>query len=361
MITRKLQEKLSITYARMNFRLRKDNPKVKLVAIAKDESAYLVDWIFHHLYFGFDELVIYVNNTSDNTNELIDALASEHHIRFESGDPYFQQSLRAPQMAIYLDELRKSRLQGFTHLMFLDVDEFYTPLDFTLNIKDFIKTSESADVYCFEWVHKMDEYAPFAAPFTPNLVGRRAQQVKSLVATYIEPLNANPHNFLINTGNYKLADGAPFEIDKENYSKVPLEELAKPLKPVFVLHRMTRHPLEYIAALKRGRPLVEGKQGSQFKNNRSGIFNDDSNITVNIPSEKVIDYQHQKQLYISKRNLESVIEKGREMVISRYHDVISMIKGAPESESATLTKILKNVDLPEVKQAHEEFLQNHQL
>lgn len=44
--------------------------KVKLVAIAKDEAAYLPDWIFHHLYFGFDSIDIYVNNTTDNTYDL---------------------------------------------------------------------------------------------------------------------------------------------------------------------------------------------------------------------------------------------------------------------------------------------------
>ena len=41
--------------------------KVKVVAIAKDEGAYIAEWIFHHLYFGFDAIDIYVNRTTDNT------------------------------------------------------------------------------------------------------------------------------------------------------------------------------------------------------------------------------------------------------------------------------------------------------
>ena len=60
--------------------------KVKLVAIAKDEGAYLVDWIFHHLYFGFYAIDIYVNRTSDNTFEIADKLKSLEQVRFLDGD-----------------------------------------------------------------------------------------------------------------------------------------------------------------------------------------------------------------------------------------------------------------------------------
>lgn len=57
--------------------------KIKLVAIAKDEAAYLPEWIFHHLYFGFDQIDIYVNNTSDNTFALGEQLGFPQY-----GEPY---------------------------------------------------------------------------------------------------------------------------------------------------------------------------------------------------------------------------------------------------------------------------------
>jgi hypothetical protein len=34
--------------------------KVALVAVASKESAYLADWVFHHLRFGFDPIVVLV-------------------------------------------------------------------------------------------------------------------------------------------------------------------------------------------------------------------------------------------------------------------------------------------------------------
>lgn len=62
--------------------------KIKLIAIAKDEAAYLPDWIFHHLYFGFDSIDIYVNNTTDNTNDLKLFLEKEHRVSFIDGDSF---------------------------------------------------------------------------------------------------------------------------------------------------------------------------------------------------------------------------------------------------------------------------------
>ena len=67
--------------------------KIKLVAIAKDEAAYLPEWIFHHLYFGFDAIDIYVNNTTDNTHELSQYLAPLESVSLIDGDSYFLSGL----------------------------------------------------------------------------------------------------------------------------------------------------------------------------------------------------------------------------------------------------------------------------
>ncbi|AJP45116.1 hypothetical protein EP12_17215 [Alteromonas australica] len=36
---------------------RNKNENIKLIAVAKNESPYLLEWIFHHLYFGFKEMI----------------------------------------------------------------------------------------------------------------------------------------------------------------------------------------------------------------------------------------------------------------------------------------------------------------
>ena len=66
--------------------------RVKLVAIAKDEAAYIPDWIFHHLHFGFDAIDIYVNNTSDNTQEIANKFTVNKQVSFIEGDAFFHGS-----------------------------------------------------------------------------------------------------------------------------------------------------------------------------------------------------------------------------------------------------------------------------
>jgi len=49
--------------------------KIKLIAVAKDEAAYIPEWVYHHLNFGFDSISIYTNNISDNTRDVIDKIS----------------------------------------------------------------------------------------------------------------------------------------------------------------------------------------------------------------------------------------------------------------------------------------------
>eukprot|EP01093_Parvamoeba_rugata_P014593 TRINITY_DN4773_c0_g2_i1.p2 TRINITY_DN4773_c0_g2~~TRINITY_DN4773_c0_g2_i1.p2 ORF type:complete len:142 (-),score=8.74 TRINITY_DN4773_c0_g2_i1:552-977(-) len=116
------------------FRFNRDY-RVKLVAIAKDEAAYLPDWIFHHLRMGFDSIDIYINNTSDNTEVISNKLKELKDVRFIDGDRYFEQTSLAPQILIYQKALRKCRWEGYTHIVFLDIDEFWVSLDLKEELK----------------------------------------------------------------------------------------------------------------------------------------------------------------------------------------------------------------------------------
>ena len=55
--------------------------KIKLAAIARDEAAYLPEWIFHHLDFGFDEIEIYINNTVDNSSAVLENITDNYPVK----------------------------------------------------------------------------------------------------------------------------------------------------------------------------------------------------------------------------------------------------------------------------------------
>ena len=52
----------------------------KLIAIAKNEGAYLPQWIYHHFSIGFDEIEIYINDTTDNSIAICEKIQKNHLI-----------------------------------------------------------------------------------------------------------------------------------------------------------------------------------------------------------------------------------------------------------------------------------------
>ncbi|GBL04209.1 glycosyltransferase family 2 protein [Glaciecola sp. KUL10] len=336
------------------------NLRVKLVAIAKNEAAYLPDWIFHHLFFGFSELVIYVNNSYDNSWKLKELLTKNTQVRIEDGDNYFQQTKRSPQNLIYEIEMSHAKKQGFSHVMFLDIDEYFTTTCLSAHINDVVAFID-ADVCCFEWVLKLKEEKIFSAPFCDALIHhKRARQVKSLVKTDLKIKQFNPHNVYSERANYRLADKTTFKVTSPlSMSLVPAEELLKPLKDYFVLHRILRHEVEYIASLTRGRPIPGSQKNSIFKDNRGGILSDENAETLSIPQDAIENYQRQREIFFQKYTLNSFLEEAQQSVIERYNEAIQKIQNAPIEESDTLKKILRNVTDKGVIDAYNEFKMQH--
>lgn len=350
---------ISLVWAKL-FKNFSKKTRVKLVAIAKDEAAYLPDWIFHHLFVGFNEVSIYLNNITDNSYRLSEALKAHSQVKFINGDRFFKQGSRAPQLAIYLHELCMSRWQGYSHVMFLDIDEFLLSKNVLFDINSFVKNL-NCDVCCFEWVHKMDENIPFGKPLNSEILGRHARQVKSIISTNLSVKHLTPHNIYNNNAKYQLSNGKKVSFKRVNYTKVDNDELSKPIKDIFVLHRMVRHEVEYVAALKRGRPITENKKCSIFKDNRGGGFTNAKNELVLLSIDNLATYEVKKSMFFQKFNIEKIIEEGQSLVLTRFEDVLKMIENAPISELKTLEKILKNIENERVNQAFQIFLRKHKL
>jgi hypothetical protein len=343
---------------RLNIHSEKKATRVKLVAIAKDEAAYLPEWIFHHLYFGFDQINIYVNNTRDCTDQLAEKFTSHQQVFFRDGDKYFSQS-NAPQVLIYTEEVKKSRRQGFSHVMFLDIDEFWLAQDFETSIKQFISNNPE-QIYCFEWLNRTSESESFSAAIQPRIEGQRARQIKSLMSTDVLIKHINPHGVLAHRCCPRLADGESFKVSLENFSKVDLCEVEKPLKPFFILHRMYRSELEYVALLLRGRPIKRQDIGI-FKGNRKGYTVTPSDTSLELPAEKLCLYKEKYKSFIDDLKLAEVTESARKYVVQKRFEVAGKIKNAPQSEAETLRKVLRKVTLEDINQAYGHFKSKHKL
>ena len=109
--------------------------KVALVAAAKNEAAYLAEWVHHHLYFGFDPIEIHVNRSSDRTEEIARRIAAvEPRLQVFNADKIDHRlgGKASIQTTVYdaaVPRLRSS-LGSRQYLSVLDLDEFWTPVDF---------------------------------------------------------------------------------------------------------------------------------------------------------------------------------------------------------------------------------------
>ncbi|MPW28730.1 hypothetical protein F9L16_06895 [Agarivorans sp. B2Z047] len=329
--------------------------KIKLVAIAKDEAAYLGDWISHHLYFGIDLIDVYVNNTSDNTSELSAAMANLESVRFLNGDSFFQDGLPKPQERIYQHAYDSAHIDGVTHVLCLDIDEFWTPKDFNSSIGECINSIDG-NVISFEWFEGYAESKAFLPAFRQVISGKKLRFVKSLYSTGLKDARLSAHNIYSGDAAYRLADNSEFKFKGLDNGRILSSELCGNLKPYFVLHRMYRSETEYVSLLGRGRPKAVKQKTSVFKDNRTGYFGKRNGLQFEIADTEFRNYDEFRRSFFDKYSLYDVQAKGQKFVLKRFESVLKLIADADDSEIETLKRLLTNVKLIKVKSAYDLFL-----
>ncbi|MDP5031852.1 glycosyltransferase family 2 protein [Paraglaciecola sp.] len=346
---------LLVTFYRLILKqVRRNVPiKIKLVAVARNEAAYLSEWIFHHLYFGFDEIHIYINGTTDNTLEIIDQLKSLKKVKIQNGDYFYKQNVKSPQNVVYKHELEKSYREGFSHVMFLDIDEFWISKNFNTSITEYAEKN-NFDVNSFEWLNKTNEHALFSPPIPVELIGVKTSQIKSLIKTGLSIKAVNPHSVLVDNASYRLADGTAFKPEKGKI-RAPLEELNKSIKDYFVLHRMYRSQIEYVAMLSTPIAIKSDTNSQIFKDNRSGYCTDDFTDVVRLPKEEHDAYCKEYCKFIEEYQLQPSILKARKMIEDKFLFTIDLIQNAQTKEATLLKRLLKNVTLEAVLRSYDNF------
>jgi hypothetical protein len=322
--------------------------KVRLVAIAKDESAYLPTWIFHHLHFGFDEIEIYINNTTDDSQLILDKISKKHPVTYIMADfMYDQLDGESFQIYAYKTAHKKAIKDHIDYLLFLDIDEFWTPLDFTSTIHTCIKNLKSPDIISFEWVLKRNEETPFSFPYTNEDVVGQFHIVKSLFKTSLSNEYIHVHNVIDPKAHNVLADGqlhprpGQWTIDGELIS----------IKPYFILHRLWRSQLEYIYLLGQGMKAFVSEQDNtelNIKNNRNGYLLPKKRVTTLVFKQKCIDKQKKKyHAFLTQCELHHLVYNAQLFVLDRSITTLNRFKQHRENE--ILKKVTTNIDFTQVK------------
>lgn len=320
--------------------------KIKLVAIAKDEAAYISEWIYHHLHFGFDSIDVYTNNISDNTRELIAAIGENHDVSDVDADFILTCSEKGFQRIAYGIALQKAKLDGYSHIMFLDIDEFWTPIDFKTSIKDFLIGLKDPDVVSFPWALKVDTDS-FSDPFEKVNRYVPATFVKTIFRTSINVDKLHVHNVVSKDARTFLPDGAVLAEHGEHVSNI--KEIYEVLPKAYVNHRLCRGPKEFVSMLGKGIANTNASM-SALKINRPKFIEPKANDIIHaIEDSELTKYLIGYNNFIDSSSLKPGIQLGQEFVEQRYIKVIERFGYLSDSENKKIRNIVSGINLPEVK------------
>jgi len=121
-------------------------PRVAICAIARNESAYLPEWIGYHRLLGFDPIRVYSHESADDTEALLEHLAAQGLVEWT---PWTAPPDKKPQWLAYEDGLE--RLRGRADwIALIDLDEFVV-LSKHRTIQDFLAVYGHMEAIAVNW------------------------------------------------------------------------------------------------------------------------------------------------------------------------------------------------------------------
>ena len=326
--------------------------RLKLVAIAKDESPYLAEWIFHHLYLGIHEIEIYMNGITDNSYRIVRRISAfSKQVNFIQSDEMLDLSLKANksfQLAVYDHAIKNEKAsRRFSHLLFLDIDEYLLPAKWGSNVRSLLKQSEDADVVSFLWHSDLPskEQQPFSPVLHDSIWMKKMCQMKSMCRLGGPAKRSRIHTFVFDKKkskpiDFRLSDGSKPKLfkDTKHLSSSDLEKLSGRFEPWFIYHRVFRSHDEYCSSLLKGRSHRTNQK--TIKDNRYGYriptekrdgwrFHGDQ-IEYRVNWLQLILYRCLYALFVRRLDLNKSIAKGQLITMRRYKKLKKLIDKQPE-------------------------------
>jgi hypothetical protein len=235
---------------------------IALCAIAKDEGAYLPEWVLYHRWWGFGRIHVMLNGITDNSLAIMQKLAAAlDGVSFETVDqlkttsseeidelliPSFFRRRNPLQARAYAHAYARSKSLGWDYVLFGDIDEFFFDRP-GRKVDEVIHSLGHPDLLYLRWFNCAGDEEEFSRLARRRIWGRYMRNVKFLIRTGLEPMK-----FL-----------TPHEV-----SLPPECRQAGPTRQTLMLHRYYRSRLEYLALLSRGDTIINDM--TPLKLNRSG-------------------------------------------------------------------------------------------
>lgn len=313
--------------------------KVALVAVASKEAAYIAEWVFHHLRFGFDPIVVLVNRSDDDATQKIVAQIGQFDSRvrvinvdfLDKGVPQSNKKIQPDAYGFGLDLLRKE-LAPDSYMVCLDIDEFWTSVDFRTIIQDYLRRNDMPPKCAFIWFLLTDEPHVFGPAFRQANTGKHGvhlkfgfqigQPVKRIFAHRVEESNQLPVR--LPSGTYLDASRSRASIPPENFGDA------------FIYHRLNRSVVEYVGLL--GRTCLEAGE-LPFKVNRHGYKTrgkfDVSEQVFPIAIDRLNTYYDDLNAFLRRHDILEMIQDGRKTLLELSQTVIERFASLPPEDQET--------------------------
>lgn len=284
-----------------------------VVATARNEGVYLLEWIAHTLEIGFDKIFIYTNDNQDGSLELLEALHKEGVIELiisEVGDGGNAQVKAYNHALLFNDNVMR-----YEWCAFIDVDEFIS-IDTSRfsGINEFLdwQNSTGANAIALSWMlvaNKVDGGDWIDLPLTQRLT-----KLSDLQSHLIKCIS-KPREMHLSGPHYPIANGGlpALVVDSEGkrYQSKALanpDDITQPLNPTtqnaFLYHYETKSFPELLWKYSRNR--------GNYSAVRSDIYINDSFLGRIRHFEKCLERPDAKSFRLSVP-LDNLVEKISEL------------------------------------------------
>jgi Glycosyl transferase family 2 len=249
---------------------------IKLIGIAKDEGAYIGEWVVYHFGIGVDEIEIYANDCSDNTVEVLRFLQARYPGKLKYS--YFSRDdLRyEPQAGVTLDAgyLQRNPVQSisyansfeslrgkFEYACYLDIDE-YLYSEKHSDVQAMLHQHKAANHLQLYWLNINGEAEEFATVPEACAAGVFINEYKSICRLGETLTIVDSH--LIHSQTPVTSNGRPYV-----HASARLGVIDGKFDN-YVIHRNKRSMVEYKSLIVRGDTIDNSANG--LKMNRDGWY-----------------------------------------------------------------------------------------
>ncbi len=326
--------------------------RVGLFSCAKNEGPFLLEWIAYHILSGFTDIVIYSNDSTDGTTELLDALDESgvisHVLQKLDGN-------QVPQHEAAKTAYDHKAFENAEWLMWLDSDEFLFCSNPENSVVDLIQLIEpTADGMAVNWLNFGDAGHPVwtGEPVTEKFIQRskevssRTSMFKTLFRKSDQIRGFGLHRPFLHAGFREAggvivnSNGQPMH-DKmyrsggrkrHSFGAAPADLVAHDWAAIFHYAVKTRDSFELKRKRGQGtKPTEAENRSTRFRNRYWDIFNRNE-----VHDPRMLDYAARLQTKMTELLSIDAVSKANENCIERYQEKLQQLQAEKISSESSV-------------------------